>query len=87
MRLFFLPRYIFHLKYVDLFPSPGYLPKPGIKPRSPVLQLDFLPTELPGNNKKQLQKVQGLHNSENIQRSQMDSDDFSMSYTPHLFER
>ena len=70
-----------------LFPSPGDLPNPEIKPWSPVLQLDFLPTELPGNNKEQLQKVQGLHNSENIQRSQMDSDDFSMSYTPHLFEQ
>ena len=28
-----------------LFPSPGDLPKPGIKPRSPVLQADSLPTE------------------------------------------
>ena len=28
------------------FPSPGYLPNPGIKPRSPALQADSLPTEL-----------------------------------------
>ena len=28
------------------FPSPGDLPDPGIKPRSPVLQADSLPTEL-----------------------------------------
>ena len=28
------------------FPSPGDLPNPGIKPRSPALQADFLPTEL-----------------------------------------
>ena len=30
------------------FPSPGDLPNPGIKPRSPVLQADDLPTELWG---------------------------------------
>ena len=28
------------------FPSPGDLPHPGIKPRSPALQADSLPTEL-----------------------------------------
>ena len=27
------------------FPSPGDLPDPGIKPRSPALQADSLPTE------------------------------------------
>ena len=30
------------------FPSPGDLPDPGIEPRSPALQVDSLPTELPG---------------------------------------
>ena len=30
------------------FPSPGDLPNPGIEPRSPALQADFLPSELPG---------------------------------------
>ena len=30
------------------FPSPGDLPDPGIKPRSPTLQADFLPSEPPG---------------------------------------
>ena len=30
------------------FPSPGDLPNPGIKPRSPALQTDSLPSELPG---------------------------------------
>ena len=30
------------------FPSPGDLPYPGIKPRSPALQADSLPTELWG---------------------------------------
>ena len=30
------------------FPSPGYLPNPGIEPGSPVLQADALPSEPPG---------------------------------------
>ena len=30
------------------FPSPGDLPDPGIKHRSPVLQADSLPSEPPG---------------------------------------
>ena len=30
------------------FPSPGDLPDPGIKPRSPTLWADSLPTEPPG---------------------------------------
>ena len=30
------------------FPSPGDLPKPGIKPGSPALQADSLPSEPPG---------------------------------------
>ena len=29
-------------------PSPGHLPNPGIKPRSPALQVDSLPSETPG---------------------------------------
>ena len=29
------------------FPSPGNLPNPGIKPRSPTLQADALPSEPP----------------------------------------
>ena len=31
------------------FPSSGDLPNPGIKPRSPALQEDSLPSEPPGN--------------------------------------
>ena len=31
------------------FPSPGNLPKPGIEPRYPRLQVGFLLSELPGN--------------------------------------
>ena len=34
-----------------LFPSPGDLPYPGIKPGSPALQADSLPTEPPGKPK------------------------------------
>ena len=30
------------------FPSPGYLPSPGIKPGSPALRADALPSEPPG---------------------------------------
>ena len=30
------------------FPSPGYLPNPGIEPRSPALQADTLSSEPPG---------------------------------------
>ena len=30
------------------FPSPGDLPNPGIKPRSPALQADTLPSQPPG---------------------------------------
>ena len=30
------------------FPSPGYIPKLGIKLESPALQVDSLPAELPG---------------------------------------
>ena len=30
------------------FPSPGYFLDPGIKPRSPALQADALPSEPPG---------------------------------------
>ena len=33
------------------FPSPEDLPNPDIKPRSPALQADFLPSEPPGNRK------------------------------------
>ena len=33
---------------LEYFPSRGDLPNPGIKPWSPALQADSLPTELPG---------------------------------------
>ena len=34
-------------------PCTGDLPNPGIEPRSPTLQADSLPSELPGKSKKQ----------------------------------
>ena len=34
-----------------LFPAPGDLPSQGIDPRSPELQVDSLPAELPGKPK------------------------------------
>ena len=43
-----------------LFPSPGYLPDPGIKPRSPALQADSLPSEPPGKLSNSLSSVQSL---------------------------
>ena len=33
-----------------LFPSPGDLLNPGIKPRSPTMQADSLPSEAPGKH-------------------------------------
>ena len=39
-----------------LFPSPGDLPDPGIKPGSPALQADGLPSEPPG---KPLKDIKG----------------------------
>ena len=38
------------------FPSPGDLPDPGIDPRSPALQADFLPSESPEKLKHPLGK-------------------------------
>jgi len=34
------------------FPSPGDLPNPGIKPRSPAFQADSLTSEPPGKPKR-----------------------------------
>ena len=38
------------------FPSPGDLPNPGIKPRSPKLQVDSLPSEPPGKTITNIQE-------------------------------
>ena len=37
-----------------LLPPPGDLPDPGIKPRSPALQTNSLPSEPPGKDRGQL---------------------------------
>ena len=38
------------------FPPPGELPDPGIKPGSPTLQPDSLPTEFPGEGSSTIQE-------------------------------
>ena len=50
------------------FPSPGHLPDPGIEPRSPALQADSLPTELPGNTQRNSSHLQ-LHNLQNSRQN------------------
>ena len=37
-------------EYWSGFPFPGNLPNPGMEPRSPALQVDSLPAELPGKH-------------------------------------
>ena len=46
------------------FPSPGNLPNAGIEPRSPVLQVDSLPAEPPGNPFYTLIKLYYIKSSE-----------------------
>ena len=55
------------------FPSPGDLPDPGIKPRSPTLQADTSPSEPPGkplniaySTKPLLTKEQNPHEDRHI---------------------
>ena len=43
------------------FPSPGNLPNPGIKPGSPTLQADALPSEPPGNTVEVTDRFRGLY--------------------------
>ena len=43
-----------------LIPSPVDLPNPGIKPRSPALQVDSLPTELSGKPSQYMQRCSDL---------------------------
>ena len=45
------------------FPSPGYLPDPGIEPRSLALQADSLPTELSGKPKLSSSQRYGFSSS------------------------
>ena len=45
------------------FPSPGDLPDPGIEPKSPALQADFLPSELRGKPLSEFKRPERfLHN-------------------------
>ena len=50
MEIFSFSMEIFRQEYWSglPFPSPGDLPDPGIKPKSPALQADSLPSESPG---------------------------------------
>ena len=54
------------------FPSPGYLPKPGIEPRSPTLQEDSLPAKPQGKPQKNgvnsLSLLQGIFPTEESTR-------------------
>ena len=43
------------------FPSPGDLPDSGIKPRSPALQADSFPTELPGKPSVKIKTLSYKH--------------------------
>ena len=43
----------------EYFPSPGDLPDPGIKPRSPALEADALTSEPPGKPKGPLDETKG----------------------------
>ena len=45
------PRHITWVAWYKPFPSPGDLPNPGIEPRSPALQADYLPAEPQGKPK------------------------------------
>ena len=47
-----------------LCPPPGDLPNPGIKPRSPTLQVDSLPSEPPGTPTPSLQQLKKCQISE-----------------------
>ena len=47
-----------------LFPSPGYLPNPGIKPGSPALQTDALPSNVTHLTKHMNQMIQAMDSPE-----------------------
>ena len=48
------------------FTSPGNLPNPGIKPRSPALQADSLLSELPGKPNGCIVMVDGFLSQQNF---------------------
>ena len=53
------------------FPSPGNLPDPRIKARSPALQEDSLPSEAPGKPLASVTTTQSCHCSEGSQRQEI----------------
>ena len=59
------------------FSSPGNFSDPGIKPRSPTLQADTLPSEPPGAHH---QSRSDIFKSNVFQKS------YSVTYTDHLFQ-
>ena len=67
------------------FPSPGDLPDPGIKPRSPTLQVDSLPSEPPGKpisgcrQHAFIKVLAGMAQHRQYNRSSMESDLFSVT--------
>ena len=63
------------------FPSPGDLPDPGIKPRSPVLQAYSLPTEPPGKPNSSKSPGKG-----SVERRANGSSSGGFSHTPGLAE-
>jgi len=54
------------------FPSPGDLPNPGIKPRSPALQADSLSSQPPGKPLIVFSSPQGSHMPYDPPRDKMD---------------
>ena len=59
------------------FPSPGDRPNPGIKPRSPTLQVDSVPSESPGKPKNtgagSLSLLQGIFSTQESTRGLLHS--------------
>ena len=51
------------------FPSPGDLPDPGLKPRSPALQADDLPSELRGKPRMAVVRIKKLSVDEDVEKS------------------
>ena len=56
-------------KGLSVLPCPPDLPNPGIKPGSPALQVDSLPTELPGKPSEGTQEMERNQLKEETYRS------------------
>ena len=53
------------------FPSPGDLPNTGIEPRYPTLQMDSLPSEIPGKTKEEQNRQVGKHERDIIDKGKL----------------